>query len=152
MRAAIAFCLLLLASPVFAVKPSEQLKDTAQEARARALSAELRCLVCQNQSIDDSDASLAQDLRRLVRERITAGDNDNQIRAFLVARYGEFVLLKPPVNAETYLLWALPGVALLLGAGAALRLFRRRRPMEADVQTLSSDEKAALEALLSRRE
>ncbi|MCA0405265.1 MAG: cytochrome c-type biogenesis protein CcmH [Proteobacteria bacterium] len=152
MRAALALCLMLLAAPALAVKPSEQLKDPAQEARARALSAELRCLVCQNQSIDDSDASLAQDLRRLVRERITAGDNDSQIRAFLVARYGEFVLLKPPVNTETYLLWGLPGIALVLGAGAAWRLFRRRRPVEAGGTTLSNEEKAELDALLARRE
>lgn len=152
MKHAFALALLLLAGPALAVKPSEQLKDPAQEARARALSSELRCLVCQNQSIDDSDASLAQDLRRLVRERITAGDNDSQIRSFLVARYGEFVLLKPPVNAETYLLWALPGVALLLGAGAAWKLFRRRREPEVAGSSLSSDEKAALDALLARHE
>lgn len=151
-KEALVFLLVLVSSPAWAVKPSEQLKDPAQEARARALSAELRCLVCQNQSIDDSDASLAQDLRRLVRERITAGDNDSQIRSFLVARYGEFVLLKPPVNAETYLLWGLPGIALLLGAGAAWRLFRPRQQTPAGVATLSGDEKAELDALLGRKE
>jgi len=143
---------LVLSATALAVQPDEILKDATLEARARSISAGLRCLVCQNQSIDDSDASLAQDLRRLVRERITAGDNDSQIRAFLVARYGEFVLLKPPVNTETYLLWGLPGIALVLGAGAAWRLFRRRRPVEAGGTTLSNEEKAELDALLARRE
>ncbi len=152
MRAKIVFALLLLASPVWAVKPGEQLKDPGQEARARALSAELRCLVCQNQSIDDSDASLAEDLRLLVRERIRAGDSDAQIRTFLVARYGEFVLLKPAVNAETYLLWAMPGIALLLGAGAAWRLFRHRREAEARGAALSREEQAQLDALLGRQD
>lgn len=119
--------LMLAAGPALAVRPGEQLADPAQEARARRLSTELRCLVCQNQSIDDSDASLAVDLRRIVRERIAAGDSDQAIRDFLVARYGEFVLLKPTLSLQTILLWGLPGVALLLGAGAALSLFRRGR-------------------------
>lgn len=118
---------LLASGPALAVRPGEQLADPAQEARARHLSSELRCLVCQNQSIDDSDASLAVDLRRIVRERIVAGDSDQAIRDFLVARYGEFVLLKPPLSFQTLLLWSLPGIALLLGAGAAFSLFRRGR-------------------------
>jgi cytochrome c-type biogenesis protein CcmH len=149
MRHLIVCLVLLLASPVWAVKPSEQLRDPAQEARARALSAELRCLVCQNQSIDDSDASLAQDLRKLVRERITAGDNDSQIRSFLAARYGEFVLLKPPVSAQTYLLWGLPGAALLLGGFAAWRLFQRRQVAPAPVNILSDAEKEDINRLLN---
>jgi cytochrome c-type biogenesis protein CcmH len=149
----------LLAFPIFAssvalaVQPGEQLADPAQEARARKLSSELRCLVCQNQSIDDSDAELARDLRRLVRERISAGESDSTIRQFLVARYGEFVLLRPPVNAKTVLLWSLPALGLLAGGWIAASLFRRRsRGAEASVVPLSADEKAALEAMLKDRE
>lgn len=149
----------LLASPIFAssvalaVQPGEQLADPAQEKRARKLSSELRCLVCQNQSIDDSDAELARDLRRLVRERISAGESDSAIRQFLVARYGEFVLLRPPVNAKTVLLWSLPAFGLLAGAWIAASLFRKRtRVAEAAVQPLSTDEKAALDAVLKDRE
>jgi len=103
-----------------AVQPDEMLQDPALEARARALSHELRCMVCQNQSIDDSDAPLARDLRVLVRERLTAGDSDRQVIDFLVARYGEFVLLKPVFAWHTAILWAMPGVLLL---GGALVLF-----------------------------
>jgi cytochrome c-type biogenesis protein CcmH len=104
---------LTLAAPVHAVQPDEIMSDPAQEARARALSRELRCMVCQNQSIDDSDAPLARDLRLLVRERIAAGDSDTQVLDFLVARYGQFVLLKPRMGGETLLLWLVP--PLLLG-------------------------------------
>jgi cytochrome c-type biogenesis protein CcmH len=147
----VVLALMLAAMPAWAVKPGEQLREPAQEARARAISAELRCLVCQNQSIDDSDASLAQDLRVLVRERINAGDSDTQIRAFVVARYGDFVLLKPPVGPQTYVLWALPGIALLLGGWAAFRLFRRRHEPAVGAGALSSDEKAQLNALLDRK-
>jgi cytochrome c-type biogenesis protein CcmH len=145
------FVLMLFAPATFAVTPGEQLPDPAQEARARAISAGLRCLVCQNQSIDDSDASLAQDLRRLVRERIRAGDSDAQIRTFLVARYGEFVLLRPTLSANTALLWGLPGLALLIGAGAAWRLFRRREVVPTDeiaAPALSDTEQAELESIL----
>jgi cytochrome c-type biogenesis protein CcmH len=144
------FTLLLMLSaggPVLAVRPGEQLPDPAQEARARHLSSELRCLVCQNQSIDDSDASLAVDLRRIVRERIAAGDSDQVIRDFLVARYGDFVLLKPPLSGKTILLWGLPGIALLLGAFAAFSLFRRPR-REEDV----TSDQPAVEAALSEAE
>lgn len=157
MRLAIVLLLggLMLATPAFAVRPGEQLADPALEARARQLSSELRCLVCQNQSIDDSDAALAVDLRRIVRERLSAGDSDAAIRAFLVARYGDFVLLKPPLQAQTLLLWSLPGLALLLGAAAAFRLFRRTRgdgsdPAEESVQTagLSEAEQRELDQLL----
>lgn len=160
---------LTLSLPALAVLPGEQLTDPVLEARARKLSAELRCLVCQNQSIDDSDAALATDLRRLVRERIVAGDNDAAIRAFLVARYGEFVLLKPGFSIQTIALWLLPGLALLFGLGAARKLFRRggqinagdvdaagtdtaeTMPPEGLSNVLSDDEKREIAALLSSR-
>ena len=110
-----------------AVQPDEILKDPALEARARVLSRELRCMVCQNQSIDDSDAPLARDLRVLVRERLTAGDSDPQVMDFLVARYGEFVLLKPRFEWHTAVLWLTPAVALIAGAIAMMAAIRRRR-------------------------
>jgi cytochrome c-type biogenesis protein CcmH len=122
--------LILLSAPALAVQPDEILADPALEARARVLSKELRCMVCQNQSIDDSDAPLARDLRLLVRERLTAGDSDGQVLDFLVARYGEFVLLRPPFNWRTALLWLL-GPLVLIGAGFGLfRLVRRPRQVE----------------------
>jgi cytochrome c-type biogenesis protein CcmH len=118
--------MLLVATPGFAVLPDEVMSNPALEARARTLSKELRCMVCQNQSIDDSDAPLARDLRLLVRERLQAGDSDRQVIDFLVARYGEFVLLKPRLSWRTSLLWLGPPV--LLGGGAvALFLIARRR-------------------------
>src|SRR5438105_11956466 len=120
--------LMLLGTSVpdaFAVQPDEILSDPVLEARARALSKELRCMVCQNQSIDDSDAPLAKDLRVLVRERLTVGDSDRQVIDFLVARYGEFVLLKPRLSWHTALLWLAPGVVLVVGAFALLFLARR---------------------------
>ena len=110
----------------YAVQPDEIMSDPAKEARARDLSRELRCMVCQNQSIDDSDAPLARDLRLLVRERIAAGDSDSQVIDFLVARYGEFVLLKPRFTPHTLLLWLLPPLALV-GGGLALWFYSRRR-------------------------
>ena len=110
----------------YAVQPDEIMSDPAKEARARDLSRELRCMVCQNQSIDDSDAPLARDLRLLVRERIAAGDSDSQVIDFLVARYGEFVLLKPRFTPHTLLLWLLPPLALI-GGGLALWFYSRRR-------------------------
>src|SRR5258705_7266608 len=118
--------LLCLASPVHAVQPDEIMADPAKELRARDLSRELRCMVCQNQSIDDSEAPLARDLRLLVRERIAAGDSDSQVIDFLVARYGEFVLLKPPFNPHTLVLWLLPPLALM-GGGLGLGALSRRR-------------------------
>ena len=152
MRRARAFVLVLmlgLASwTAHAVSPSEQLPNPADEARARALGHELRCLVCQNQSIDDSDAALARDLRLLVRERIKAGDSDSAIRAFLVARYGEFILLRPSFGTHTLLLWGLPVVALLFGGLGARALFRRRRDSDRASAELSSEEAAALDAIL----
>lgn len=148
----IPFVIALGLASAHAVTPGEQLPDSGQEARARRLSAELRCLVCQNQSIDDSDAALAADLRRLVRERIVAGDTDRQIRDYLVARYGEFVLLDPPFSVRTLVLWLLPGLALLAGAGMALSLFRRRgRDIPAPPPAgLTDEEEQALDALLKR--
>jgi cytochrome c-type biogenesis protein CcmH len=135
-----------------AVQPDEVMSDPARESRARDLSRELRCMVCQNQSIDDSDAPLARDLRLLVRERIASGDSDAEVIDFLVARYGEFVLLKPRFNAHTLLLWLLPPLALA-GGGLALWVNMRRRSQassqEDDSLTkLTADEEARLERLL----
>jgi cytochrome c-type biogenesis protein CcmH len=129
-----------------ATSPNEVLTDPVLEQRARALSKQLRCLVCQNQSIDDSNADLADDLRRLVRERLVAGDSDRQIIDFLTERYGDFVLLKPPVEPATWGLWFGPAALLLLGTGGiALHLCRRRR---IEPVPLSAAEQARLEALL----
>jgi cytochrome c-type biogenesis protein CcmH len=136
------------ASPAFAVQPDEILQDPALEARARALSQELRCMVCQNQSIDDSDAPLARDLRILVRERLSAGDSDNQVIDFLVARYGEFVLLKPRLSWNTALLWLAPFVLVLIGAIGFVRA--GRRPRAPTPERLSADEEARVAALVKR--
>jgi cytochrome c-type biogenesis protein CcmH len=126
--ALLGLCLLLLnAWPLFAVESKEMLADPALEARARNLSKELRCMVCQNQSIDDSEAPLAHDLRVLVRERLKAGDSDAQVVNFLVARYGEFLLLRPPLTWHTAALWGLPPVVLLIGIVAIVVIVRRRR-------------------------
>jgi cytochrome c-type biogenesis protein CcmH len=131
--ALLALLALLVPAPAFAVQPDEKLADPALEARARALSQELRCMVCQNQSIDDSDAPLARDLRLLVRERLTAGDSDSQVLDFLVQRYGEFVLLRPRFAGHTVLLWLLPPVLLFIGA-AGLMLYLRRRVSRPDTE------------------
>jgi cytochrome c-type biogenesis protein CcmH len=141
-------CLLLLVPiAVHAVQPDEIMADPKMEARARTLSAELRCMVCQNESIDESNADLARDLRLLVRERLQAGDSDEQIRAFLVRRYGDFILLKPPFKFETWLLWAAP--FLILFAGGTIILFARRRPSQsATASALSEAERAKLDTLL----
>jgi cytochrome c-type biogenesis protein CcmH len=143
--------LLLSASPVFAVNPDEVLADPALEARARALSAQLRCMVCQNQSIDDSNAELAKDLRLLVRERIAAGDSDEAVITYLVSRYGEFVLLKPRFETKTLLLWGAPIVLLLAGA-VAMIVSARRRSGKAMGTPLSDEERARLDAVLRDRE
>jgi cytochrome c-type biogenesis protein CcmH len=128
MRRWLISCLfLLLAVPALAVEPGEKLKDPVLEARAREISKELRCLVCQNQSIDDSNAELAADLRRIVRERLVAGDSDRQVIDYIVARYGEFVLLRPRFEPATLLLWLGPPLFLLIGAGIAFAVFRRHR-------------------------
>jgi cytochrome c-type biogenesis protein CcmH len=136
-----------------AVQPDEVMSDPARESRARELSRELRCMVCQNQSIDDSDAPLARDLRLLVRERIASGDSDAQVIDFLVARYGEFVLLKPRFNSRTLLLWLLPPLALA-GGGLALWANMRRRSgsnarEDESLLKLTADEEARIEALMS---
>ena len=137
--------LFVFASPAFAVLPDEVLSDPALEARARALSQTLRCMVCQNQSIDDSDAPLARDLRILVRERLKAGDSDQQIREFLIARYGKFVLLQPEKDRSTYLLWATPLLVLRVGRLIVLRFFRR--PAAPAEIPLSDAEKQRLQGL-----
>ncbi|MCV9997723.1 cytochrome c-type biogenesis protein CcmH [Pararhizobium sp. YC-54] len=143
--------LLLSFSPAFAVNPDEVLADPAQEARARALSAQLRCMVCQNQSIDDSNAELAKDLRLLVRERITNGDSDEAVIAYVVSRYGEFVLLTPRFEGKTLILWGAPVVLLLAGAAAMLVAIRRRTG-KATGTALSADEQARLDAVLRKSE
>ncbi|MCK1361145.1 cytochrome c-type biogenesis protein [Bradyrhizobium sp. 199] len=151
MMAAFALLMLLVLPAAHAVQPDEIMSDPAKEARARELSRELRCMVCQNQSIDDSDAPLARDLRLLVRERIGAGDSNAQVLDFLVARYGEFVLLKPRFERQTLLLWLL-GPVLLIGGGLALWLqIRRRSRSGADLPAppLTADEQARLAALMS---
>jgi cytochrome c-type biogenesis protein CcmH len=135
-----------------AVQPDEIMSDSAKEERARDLSRELRCMVCQNQSIDDSEAPLARDLRLLVRERIAAGDSDAQVIDFLVARYGEFVLLKPRLNSHTWLLWFLTPLALS-GGGIALWVHGRRRAQnvagqDAALLSLTADEEARLNRLI----
>src|SRR5215831_8696319 len=136
-------------SAAHAVLPDEVMSDPAKEARARSLSRELRCMVCQNQSIDDSEAPLARDIRLLVRERIAAGDSDVQVIDFLVARYGEFVLLKPRFERQTLLLWLVPPL-LLIGGGAVLWMHTRRRAKGAsDASSLSAEEEAKLAALMS---
>jgi cytochrome c-type biogenesis protein CcmH len=143
--------ILLLAiqvSPVHAIDPGEILSDPALESRARAISAELRCLVCQNQSIEDSDADLAKDLRVLVRERLKAGDTDDQIFDYVVARYGDFVLLNPPLKAKTILLWAGPAALLLSGVVAVAIYFRRRAAPAEDASSLSAEEERRLQTLL----
>ena len=136
-----------------AVQPDEIMADAAKEARARELSRELRCMVCQNQSIDDSEAPLARDLRLLVRERIAAGDSDKAVIDFLVARYGEFVLLNPRFNSHTILLWLIPPL-VLVGGGLALWGYSRRREKSADpagesVVPLTADEKTRLDRLMA---
>jgi cytochrome c-type biogenesis protein CcmH len=151
---ALLFALALIASPAaHAVQPDEVMADPAKEARARNLSRELRCMVCQNQSIDDSEAPLARDLRLLVRERIAAGDSDAQVIDFLVARYGEFVLLKPRVNQHTLLLWLVPPLVLLGGGFAMWRYSRRRGKSAGDTDDsavkLTADEKARLQRLMA---
>jgi cytochrome c-type biogenesis protein CcmH len=133
--------------PALAVQPDEVLPDPALEQRARDLSAGLRCLVCQNQSIDDSDAPLARDLRILVRERLKAGESDERVRDFVVQRYGEFVLLKPLFGAKTLLLWLTPAL-VLAGGAVALGLALRRRSERADAVPLTPQERAALDAIL----
>jgi len=140
--------LALCAGPAFAVDPQEQLKDPALEARAREISAGLRCLVCQNQSIDDSDASLAKDLRLLVRRQLQKGESNQQVIDYVVARYGDFVLLKPRLRLNTLLLWFAP---ILLVGGGILLAWRvvRRTQSETPARSLSPEEQAELQSLMS---
>jgi len=157
MRARVAgllFVLALALAPALsagAVEPSEMLKDPVLEARARDISAGIRCLVCQNESVDSSNADLAHDLRVLIRERLVAGDSDQQVRDFLVARYGDFVLLDPPVKPRTWILWFGPAGILLLGALGIFFYFRRRAPVPGGPagQPLSAAERRRVEELLA---
>ncbi|MBB4228167.1 cytochrome c-type biogenesis protein [Rhizobium mongolense] len=145
----LAIALFLSAAPAFAVNPDEVLSDPALEARARALSAELRCMVCQNQSIDDSNADLAKDLRLLVRERITDGDTDEEVLSYIVSRYGEFVLLKPRLSTRTVLLWGAPVLLIIVG-GISLLVFARRRAGKPTGSPLTAEEQAKLDELLGK--
>lgn len=146
-RLAAALTLALLATPALAVRPDEMLADPALEQRARALSQGLRCLVCRNESIDDSDADLAHDLRVLLRDRLSAGDSDAQAVDYIVARYGEFVLLNPTTKGANLILWGAGPAALLAGAWLALSV-TRRRARAADVGELSAEDQARVKALL----
>jgi len=151
MRWLLALALLFsLSVPALAVRPDEVLADPVLEARAREISEGLRCLVCQNQSIDDSEADLAHDLRVIVRERLTAGDTDDQVRAFLVARYGEYVLLNPVIAPHTLLLWVAGPVVLLVGAVVVIVAARRKRRIATGASELTAEEAAALKELEGR--
>jgi cytochrome c-type biogenesis protein CcmH len=144
LRALLALSFLLIAAVAGAVQPDEMMKDPALEARARTLSAELRCLVCQNQSIDDSDAPLAGDIRRLIRERIAQGESNDAVRTFLVSRYGNFILLRPPFELATVLLWLSGPLTLALGA---LGVYFARRRAPAPPPPLSADEERRLKEI-----
>ncbi len=149
MRVILLLLALMVAAPAYAVQPDEMLADPALEARARAISKEVRCLVCRNESIDDSNAALARDLRLLVRERLTAGDSDAEVLDYLVERYGEFVLLKPQFSAANALLWLAGPIALLLGLIAIVAYHRTRRPQAAaNAAPLSDEEKRRLDDIL----
>ncbi|HEX5211854.1 MAG TPA: cytochrome c-type biogenesis protein [Pseudolabrys sp.] len=142
------FVALAVPTAALAVEPDEMLKDPQLEMRARHLSEELRCMVCQNQSIDDSAAPLARDIRLLVRERLTKGDSDSEVLNYLVARYGEFVLLKPRVELQSLLLWGLPPFALVAGMIALYMTARRRAAAEAQPPALSADEQKKVDTLV----
>jgi cytochrome c-type biogenesis protein CcmH len=146
-RSLLTLAVLLVALPALAVQPDEMLKDPRLEARAREISKDLRCLVCQNQSIDDSDADLARDLRVLLRQRLMAGDSDDQAKQYLVDRYGDYVLLRPPFKATTLVLWLGPAALLLAAIAAAIGFYRRKRPAEV-AERLTPDEQARLEKAL----
>ncbi|EPE99038.1 cytochrome c-type biogenesis protein [Rhizobium grahamii] len=146
-RILLVLAVLLSSVPAFAVNPDEVLADPKLEARARAISAELRCMVCQNQSIDDSNAELAKDLRLLVRERLTGGDTDEQVVNYIVSRYGEFVLLKPRFETKTILLWGAP-ILLVIAGGISLIVFARKRAGRPTGSKLTAEEQARLSQLL----
>jgi cytochrome c-type biogenesis protein CcmH len=140
---------LALVFPAWATDPSEMLKDPALEARARDIGRALRCVVCQNQSIDDSSAEVARDMRRAVRERVQAGDSDRQVFDFMVARYGDYVLLEPPFKARTLILWLGGPAVLLLAGGALLLAARRRRVVLVMPAPLDEEERRRVDALLA---
>jgi cytochrome c-type biogenesis protein CcmH len=145
------FLLFFLVTPALAIQPDEILEDKLLEERARVISKELRCLVCQNQSIDDSDAPLARDLRVLVRERLQAGESDEKVIKFVVDRYGDFVLLRPPIKASTLALWLSPIAILIVGVVILLMRFRKQeKNMPVQVEPLSSEETKKLEASLGK--
>ena len=139
----------LVALPAGAVEPDEVLADPGLEARARVLSRELRCVVCRTETIDDSDAGIARDLRLLLRERLVAGDSDTQVMAFMVARYGDYVLLRPPARGANLVLWLAGPVLLLIGGGIAVAYLRRRKAA-APVAALTADEERRLDEILRR--
>ena len=143
-----ALALALAAAPVFAVQPDEMLADPALEARAREISRSVRCPVCQGESIDDSNARISRDLRIIIRERLVAGDTDQQVLDFLVARYGEFVLFDPPKSGANLILWLAGPAAVLLGGGIAFAAFRRRGKVPEE--GLTAEEQARLEEILKR--
>jgi cytochrome c-type biogenesis protein CcmH len=152
-RAALAALLLIAALPASAVQPDEILADPALEARAREISKELRCLVCQNQSIDDSDATLARDIRILVRDRLKAGDSDDAVVSFIVERYGDFVLLRPPFKTSTLLLWIGPALIFAAGIAGVWTWHRRRRTADIpEAKPLSEDERKRLDAILAAKD
>ena len=148
-RLLLVLALLLAAAPAFAVNPDEVLSDKRLEARARTISAQLRCMVCQNQSIDDSNADLARDLRLLVRQRLVDGDTDQQVLDYIVSRYTEFVLLKPRFSEKTWILWGAP-VTLLVVGGIALAVYARRRVGKPTGTRLTADEEARLNDILGK--
>jgi cytochrome c-type biogenesis protein CcmH len=139
---------ILTAFAAHAVQPQERLASPALEARARAISGQLRCLVCQNESIDDSDADLAHDIRIFVRERLTAGDTDAQAMQAIVSRYGQFVLLKPPVEPATFVLWYGPPLLVVIGLVGAVVWMKRRQPATAETEPLSAEESHRLDGLM----
>ncbi|MEW6598539.1 MAG: cytochrome c-type biogenesis protein [Pseudomonadota bacterium] len=141
---------LLVGAPAFAIQPDEILPDKRLEARARSIGKELRCLVCQNESIDDSEADLARDLRLIVRQRLLAGDTDAQVKAYVVARYGNYVLLKPPFNAETVLLWFAPAILAAAAGGLVVVAYRRRTTGGAPAPALTAEDEIRVAELLAR--
>ena len=142
---------LLVVTAAFAVEPDEVLADPALEARAVKIDTQLRCVVCQSQSIAESNAPLAKDLRILVRERLTEGDSDAQVIAYMVERYGDYVLLKPPVQGNTYFLWAFPALALSVGAAGAFMFLRSTKKAPPAADPLSEDDEDAIAAILEER-
>lgn len=150
MRRLLLLLALMVARPALAVEPSEMLADPALEARARDISQGLRCVVCRNQSIDDSNAGIAHDMRVLLRERLVAGDSDAQAVAFIVNRYGDFVLLKPPVTPATWLLWGGPGALLIITGLAFVRIARRKGSI--GKEPLTQEEREQVSDLLARME